>query len=410
MWRVWMLAPVLLAGCGSTIGEQPPAPPPNWSPAMQTAADGVNQFTFDLYARVREQPGSQFVSPFSVSTAFAMLADGANGSTRDELFKTFHFPTDLPAVGDLGRYYAAGGKPYELSVANALWGQQGYPWRPEFLARQRERYGAGLTDHNFKIDPDGGRAAVNKWVEQRTRDRIKELLPPQSVDERTRLILANALYFKGQWADAFKPAATRDQPFTRADGSKKPVPLMHRVDDYRHAQLDGFQVLELPYKGGELAMDVILPANHTGLPAIEAKLTAVTASEWLAKLTPASDVRVWLPKYRIEAETRLPGLLMSMGVKRVFDKNQSDLLGLVTRLPSDDDNLYVSGAFHKAFVDVAEEGTEAAAATAVVVAAPTAIVVNPVPPIEFRADRPFLFLIRDVKHGTVLFVGRYAGP
>jgi serpin B len=407
MRRIGVLLPALLAGCGAAPGEPPAGPPPAWSPGMQAAAEGVNRFTFDLYARVRERPGSQFVSPFSVSTAFAMLADGANGPTRDELVKAFHFPADLPAVGDLGRFYAAGGRPYELSVANALWGQRGYPWRPEFLARQRERYGAGLTDHDLRTDWEGGRAAVNKWVERRTKDRIKDLMPPGSMNKKTRLVLANAIYFKGDWQDEFKKAATSDQPFTTADGSKAPVPLMHRSGGYKHAQHDGFQVLELPYKGGELAMDVILPADHTSLPAVEAKLTEAPA--WLAKLTPASDVRVWLPRFKLEDKFDLPDMLKAMGVRLAFDDERADLLGLVTHIP-DGFNLYVSAAHHKAFVEVNEQGTEAAAATGVAVAVATSAPVNPPKPILFRADRPFLFLIRDVQHGTVLFVGRYAGP
>ena len=402
--------PVLAAGCEAGASPPPAEPSPAWSPAVQAAADGVNRFTFDFYARVRAKPGNAFVSPYSIATAFAMLADAANGPTRDELLTTFHLPPDVAAAGDLGRYYAAGGKPYELSVANALWGQAGYPWKPEYLARQRERFGASLTSHDFKRDPEGGRAAVNRWVEQRTKDRIKDLLPPRSVDEYTRLVLANAIYFKGKWQDEFKKAATSDQPFTKADGGKTPVPLMHRVGRYKYAQLDGFQVLELPYQGDELALAVVLPADHTGLPAVEAKLTAATAADWLGKLAPTPDVRVFLPRFKVDAECPLPTTLKEMGVKLAFDKDRADLLGLVTHLPPGDDNLYVSGAFHKAFVEVAEEGTEAAAATGVVVAAPMSAHPNPTPPVVFRADRPFLFLIRDVKHGTVLFVGRYAGP
>ncbi len=403
------LALVLLVGCGAVADDPPPGPPPAWSAGTQAAADGVNRFTFDLYAKVRDKPGSTTLSPFSISTAFAMLADGANGPTRDELVTALHLPADattLPAVGDLGRYYAAGGRPYELNVANALWGQKGYPWKPEFLARQRERFGAKLADHDFRADADGGRRAVNTWVEQRTKDRIKNLFPPKSVDQDTRLILANAVYFKGKWADEFKPAATSDQPFTRADGSKSPVPLMFRTGHYRHAPLDGFQVLELPYQGGDLAMAVILPADHTGLPAVEAKLADAPA--WLGKLADTSDVRVYLPRFKAEAEFDLPTTLKGMGVKRAFDPTGADLFGLVTHLPPGDANLFVSGAFHKAFVEVNEQGTEAAAATGIAVKA-TAAVERP-QPITFRADRPFVFLIRDVKHGTVLFLGRYAGP
>ena len=403
---------VLLMGLAlapAACGGEKPAAPPAWSADHAAVAGGADRFAFDLYARVRAGDGSRFVSPYSVHAAFGMLADGAKGGTRDEMAKVLHLPADPEkalAAGDLGRYYAAGGKPYELRVANALWGQKGYPWDAAFLARTRERFGAGLSDADFRTDPEAGRVAVNRWVEGRTNDRIKDLLPAGSVTPLTRLVLANAVYFKGDWADPFKKADTSDQPFLKADGSKASLPLMARTGRYRHAQLDGFQVLELPYTGGELAMDVILPAAPARLPHVEAKLTAESAREWLGKLADEPRVQVSLPRFKVEASVTLPPVLQAMGMKTVFDPTAADLSGLVSRTV--EDNLSVSGAFHKAFVEVTETGTEAAAATGVVVGVRSAAA--PMKPVVFRADHPLLFLVRDVKHGTVLFVGRYAGP
>ena len=380
---------------------------PAWSADLQATADGANRFAFDLYAQVRSGTGSRFVSPYSVHAAFALLTGGAKGRTRDELVRGLHLPADVDRVGDLGRYYAAGGTGYELSVANALWGQAGYPWDAGFQARAAERFGAKLQPVDFRGDPEGARAAANAWAADRTRNRIPELLPASAVTPRSRLILANAVYFKGDWAQPFKAGATKPDLFTRADGSKGSVPLMTRTGRYRHARADGCQVLELPYAGGELAMDVVLPGAATGLPAAEKLLTAAGFGQWLGKLRDEPLVQVYLPKFKVEVGVTLPPVLKARGVREVFSPDGADLGGL-TSGPGDD-RLSVSDAFHKAFVEVGEQGTEAAAATGIVAATRSVAPVAPTP-VLFRADRPFLFVIRDVKHGTVLFVGRYAGP
>ncbi len=396
------LGSLLTAALASTAvaGDKPA---PAWTDGMQAAADGANHFGYELFAQLRGTPGSRFVSPYSVHAAFALLAGGAKGTTRDELVKVLHLPGDSAAAGDLGRFYAGGGKPYELSVANALWGQTGYPWDDKFLARAKERFGAGLEPVDFRADPDGARQQVNKWVAEKTKERIKDLLPAGSVTPRSRLVLANAVYFKGDWADPFKPADTKTDFFTKANGSKASVPLMTRTGRYRYATAGGVQVLELPYKGGDLAMDVILPPDTAGLGAVEEK-TVAGAVGWLAKSAEPRRVQVFLPKFKVEDQVSLPPVLKAMGLKEVFAPDTADLTGLVSQTP--EDNLSVSDAFHKTFVEVNETGTEAAAATGVVVATRSV----EADPVVFRADRPFLFLIRDVQHGTVLFVGRYAGP
>ena len=400
MSRLTVLLMAVLAPAAGAADK----PAPAWSADMRAAAEGSNTFGYALFAQLRGTPGSRFVSPYSIHTAFALLAGGAKGATRDELVSVLHLPGDTAAVGDLGRVYAGGGKAYELSVANALWGQKGYPWDDKFVLRAKERFGAGLMPVDFRDDPDGARQAVNKWVEEKTKERIRDLLPAGSVNPRSRLVLANAVYFKGEWADPFKPAETKTDFFTKADGAKASVPLMSRTGRYRYATAGGVQVLELPYKGGDLAMDIVLPPDTAGLAAVEEK-TIAGAVGWLAKSAEPQRVRVYLPKFKVEDQVTLPPVLKAMGLKEVFSLDAADLTGLTTQRP--EDNLSVGDAFHKTFVDVNEAGTEAAAATALEV---TTRGVTEADPVVFRADRPFLFLIRDVQHGTVLFIGRYAGP
>ncbi|HET6575865.1 MAG TPA: serpin family protein, partial [Fimbriiglobus sp.] len=264
---------IALAGCrGATTPTVAPPPPPSWSPAMQAIADGSNQFALDLYGHLRGKPGNLFFSPYSVHAALAMTADGAAGTTRDQMTSVLHLPAghDRTLVaGDLGWFYSAGDTPYELAVANALWGQKGFPWRAEFLARQKEHFGAGLHEADFKKDPEAERARINRWVEEQTKDRIKDLLQPGIVTPQTTMVLTNAIYFKGRWAEQFDKAQTRDGAFHLADGKTVTVPLMHHSGTYRYGNVGGTQVLEMPYQGGDLSMVVVLPEKPDGLPALE---------------------------------------------------------------------------------------------------------------------------------------------
>ena len=405
--RYLVLVTLALTGCGKAAEPAPTPPPVEWTPDVQAVADANNRFAFDLYGKLREKPGNLFFSPFSVHTALAMTATGAKGNTLDEMVKVLHLPGDEAkrlASGDLGRWYGHPRKDYELSVANALWGQKGFPWRPEFLAVQKDRFGAGFNEADFPSNPDAERERINKWVEGQTRDRIKDLLKEPHITPLTRMVLTNAIYFKGRWATEFDKKETRDAPFQLADGKTATVPMMHRkvkcgygVADPKARWSDQVQLAELPYRGDDLSMVVILPPKATGLPEVEKQLTTETLAKWLAAMTPQSDFSVSLPRFKLETEADLPEYLMALGMVDAFKDRVADFRGM------SDERLFVSAVAHKAFVDVNEEGTEAAAATAVVVE------LTSLPP-SFRADRPFLFLIRDVKHGTILFLGRYMGP
>jgi serpin B len=282
-----LLVPVVIlaaAGAGAWwwFSRESDTPPPPWTDDMQTAADANNRFAFDLYAKLREQDkekgnGNLFFSPYSAHAALAMTATGARGPTRDEMLKVLHFaavPEKVAAAGDVGRFYSHPRKAFQLSVANGLWGQKGYPWRPEFLGDLQSHFGAAFHEADYGTNADGERARINRWVEEKTRDRIKELLAPGTITSRTRMVLANAIYFKGAWQEQFDPKQTRPMPFTLHDGTKTDVPMMHREGGFKWhyefapGQEHDFrrpleiQVAELPYKGDELSMVVLLPGKH----------------------------------------------------------------------------------------------------------------------------------------------------
>ncbi len=398
---------------GKPIDDGPPPPP--WTADMQAIADGNNKFACDLYAKLAEKNGNVFFSPYSVHTALSMTATGAKDATREQMLKALHLPTDaekLLAAGDLGAYYTGRGKPYELAVANALWGNKepvpGGKWRTDWLDLQQKHFRAGFREADFRSNPDGERARINHWVAEQTRDKIKNVLGPTDITNRTAMVLANAIYFKGDWVNAFEKSATRDQPFHLADGSKVNVPLMHtkKTPNHRYAEFDGFQVLEMPYKGGDLSMVVVLPRKADGLRAVEKQLTGEALAGWVAKLHAVPSLLVYLPRFRTEQRFDLPEPLKKLGMVDGFQSGKANLRGMAD-LP-DGQLLWIDKVVHKAFVDVNEEGAEAAAFTGVMVAnAPSP---PPPPPVIFRADRPFAYLIRDAKNGTVLFLGRYEKP
>jgi serpin B len=383
--------------------DRPVRPNPN------PVAAGVNRFSLDLYRQLQADRGNVFASPFSVSTALAMTAAGARGATLDEMVKVLHLPTD-PAATDAGFRALLGRmngdrsakRPYQLSTANAIWAQKGYPWRPEFKDRVAGNYGAGLFDADFAAAPEPARRTINAWVEKETHDKIKELLAKGMIDRLTVLVLTNAIYFKGDWAAKFDPKLTAVAPFAAADGTSPPARLMHRRGEYGYAEpAPGLQLLELPYAGGELAMLVVLPREVDGLDRVAKSLSAETLDTWVKALRPR-PVKAYLPRFKMEAKYVLNDPLKALGMKAAF--GAADFSGMTTS----GEPLSISLVVHQAYVDVNEEGTEAAAATGVVVlraAAPA-----PREPVVFRADRPFLFLIRDVTHGTVLFLGRLTDP
>jgi serpin B len=372
---------------------------------MQAIADANNRFALDLYAKLAADEQNRgknlFFSPYSVHTALAMTTTGAKANTRDQMVKALHLPADgakMLAAGDLGRYYGHPRKDYELSVANALWGLKGFPWRPEWLGAQNERFGAGFREADFANNPDGERDRINRWVEEQTRERIKELLVQGQVDRNTRMVLTNAVYFKGAWVTQFDPKRTRPVPFECDDNTRVDVPMMYAKLKVGYTRTEGIEVAELPYRGGELTMVVVLPRRSDDLASLEKKLTPELLAKWLAGLKDRPEIDVNLPKFRVEARYELPKHLQALGMVDAFADGVADFTGMASERPG-----FIKHVAHKAFVEVSEEGTEAAAATAVVMGVLSG-------PPQFYANRPFLFLVRDTKRGTVLFLGRVMKP
>lgn len=388
-------------GSAADIGaREPVATPPSGS--LDEVAAGMNRFACEFH-RAHGGAGNAVFSPFSIHASLAMTAAGARGTTYDQMQSVLHLPDRerIAAAGDLARTATGDTRSSELSAANALWGQRGIAWNPTTMALLADRFAAGLQEADFAGDTAGALGAINRWVAARTGGRIDGLLAPGSLSPLTRLCLVSAVSFKGSWRTTFDPDLTAPQPFHRADGGDGEVPLMHRRGRERHHAAEGVQVLVLPYEGDGIEMVVILPERADGLPAVEEALSEEAITGWLEAAEPV-EVAIWLPRFRIDHRFDAVSTLQSLGIDALFTPGAADLTGLADKEP-----LSVARVIHQAFIDVDEEGTEAAAATAVITNAPAPA---PPRPVTFRADRPFLFLLRDARHGTVLFLGRFAGP
>jgi serpin B len=377
---------------------------------IPAVAKDDNHFAFDLYAKLRGAEGNLFFSPYSISTALAMTRAGARGDTAAEMDQTLHFTLPenqlQPAFGALIKEVngdpADAKRGYQLSTANALWGQKGFAFNADFLKLVNGNYGAGLNEADFKNATEQARGTINAWVEKETRDKIKNLLQQGDLTPDTRLVLTNAIYFKGDWAGPFKKELTKEEPFHLTADKKADAPLMHRTGEYKYLDGGTFQALELPYSGKHLTMVVLLPKKVAGLLDFEKDLTADKLTEWVGGLR-EQKVIVSLPKFKTTQRVSLGRTLAEMGMKKAFTTN-ADFSGMGGE-PGD---LAISDVIHKAFIDVNEEGTEAAA-TAVGVVGASAVRVAPSPPV-FRADHPFVFLIRDTRSNSILFLGRLVDP
>jgi serpin B len=396
---------------GAVVGCETSGALPGRPENMDKLAADNNAFAFDLYGKLRERGGNLFVSPASISTALAMTYAGARERTAEQMAKAMHFalPADKlhPAFGallaDFGRDDSTN-RGYQLAVANALWGQKGYSWREEFLKLTRAHYGAGLHEVDFQSDASGARKIINAWVEKQTHDKIQELIREGILNQNTRMVLTNAIYFKGDWATRFDKKVTFDQAFHVSAEKQVKVPMMHRTGPYRLYGDQDVQVLDMPYKGNELSMLVVLPKKVDGLEEVENRLSAERLSSWDKGLREEEKVNVTLPKFKMTSEFSLAEQLAKLGMTDAFDMDAADFSGMDGRVHW----LYIAAVLHKTYVDVNEEGTEAAGATAVVVAKREARPAERIP--TFQADHPFLFAIRDNRSGSILFMGRVTDP
>ncbi len=386
------------------------AHPPHSTAADQAAAvKGSNAFAVNLYGQLRHQPGNLFFSPESISTAFAMAYAGARGQTETEMASVFHFTLPQnrlqPAMGALLAGMNAPHNGYTLRVADALWAQQDENFLPDYLSLVQTNYGAAFHPVNFKTSAESARGEINQWVERQTNNKIRNLIAPGTLTPATRLVLTNAIYFKGDWRNQFEKSATKDEDFHLSATHSIKTPMMHRTGSYPYYNGGTFQALELPYAGDDLSMVVLLPKEKTGLPALEQSFTAASLTQWLQGLKPAAKVILTLPRFTMTRQFELSHVLARMGMPQAFTRaaNFSGMNGK--------GGITISAAIHKAFIDVNEQGTEAAAATATVFQATAMRRPMPEPPpIVFRADHPFLFLIRDTKTGSILFMGRVSDP
>jgi serpin B len=358
-----------------------------------------NAFAFDLYRNLAaDKSGDLFFSPVSIATALTMLRGGARGQTAIEMDQAMHItlPPDrlhpaLYAVESARKDHDAS---WELSSASRLWGQSGLEIEPAYQALTRTWYGAELTTVDFG-DSSAAVETINTWVSDNTNARITEILSPSSVNASTALVLTNAIWFQGDWGQAFDPEMTTQRPFTRADGSTVGVSMMAQRATVKWAELSQGSALALPYEGGELEMLIVLPDEPDGLPALEATLGAAEMMRWQQSLR-SQKVNIRLPSFEMADDMSLSGALTALGMPSVFS-GSADLSGIAP-------GIVPSEVLHKAWVSVDERGTEAAAATAVITSrsAPPKIPV-------FNADHPFIFFIRDARSGSILFAGRMTG-
>ena len=374
--------------------------------AAEKVVAGNNQFALDLYGQIKSLDGNLFYSPYSISTAMAMTYAGAENETAKQMAQTLHFelaPVDFHTdFGHLINQLNLQGQKgdYQLSIANALWGQKDFPFLDSFLELNRQCYRAGLENVDFVKETEKTRKRINRWVEKQTQDKIKNLIPAGMLDAMTRLVLTNAIYFKGDWALQFDAEQTKDEPFYITPAKTVNAPLMHQKDRFKYGQTDALQLLELPYKGDNLSMLVLLPDKKEGLASLEKKLNSEKLTEW-QKLLRKKEVLVYLPKFTTTCRyDDLAKTLADMGMPLAFTP-AADFSGM-----TGGKDLFISDVVHKAFVEVNEEGTEAAAATGVAMR----LTAMPTPPPVFRADRPFVFIIKDNNTGSILFIGRIVDP
>jgi len=366
----------------------------------------LNAFSIAAYKQLAGGDANLILSPFNIATALSMTLAGARGQTAREIQSVLRLHYSPSYDADLGALLAGLDKAgnaegNQLHTANGLWVQKGYAIQPAFENTLANDYRAPLTPLDFLANPEAARSEINRWTEQHTREKIKNLLPAGSLDAQTRLVLTSAIYFYGKWQDPFVTSRTQPAPFTLLTGATAEARFMNQTARFGYAETPSAQILEMRYTATGIAFDVLLPKALAGLPELEKSLTPESLAGWLGTLA-SRNVEVSLPKFRAESEFSLRRALSTMGMPAAFS-DRADFSGIDPK-----GRLSISEAVHKAFVDVSEEGTEAAAATGIAVHA--AAVRMPERPVIFRADHSFLFLIRDTASGTVLFIGRLMDP
>lgn len=420
LFLVFLLASLSLASCqpASVAASSLPRDlnPQVSAEDLRELTTGNTAFAFDLYRQMRQAGEANLVySPYSISLAFAMVYAGARGETESQMAQLLRYtlpqerlhsafnalgldlerrPTQAQGVGEEERF--------QLNITNSLWGQKNWSFRPEFLDLLAANYGAGMRLVDFAASPDAARKQINRWVEEQTQKRVRDLLPPGAVDTLTRLALVNAIYFKATWQVEFDPDNTMEQPFHLLDGRTVNVLMMEidRATFFPYAAGDGWQAIALPYKGGLVEMVIVVP-DQGRFEAFQAEWTAERYNEIISALQPQM-VLLAMPKFKFESSYNLRSILAEMGMDIPFDPNRADFSGIDGKR-----DLYISAALHKAFIATDEKGTEAAASTTIIIGVTSLPMEES---IQLTIDRPFFYIIRDVPTGAILFMGHVTDP
>lgn len=383
--------------------------------AQPDAVHAVQAMTADLYLSLAVEPGNLVCSPYSVAVALAMTRNGARGRTAREMDDVLSAPSldrfnaglnSLTRLidGRAGRQRRGDGSRARVSldVANSLWGQRDTRWQPAFLDVLARDYGTGMRLVDYRADSEAVRTLINAWTAAKTHDRIPQIIPPGVVDAMTRLVLVNAMYLKAPWEEPFAATLTRRRPFVRADGSQVETDMMSGLlESASFSSGPGWRAAQLPYAGSEIAMTIVVP-DQPGLTLLERSLTGPVLAQMLTGMRPVPSLQLQLPRWSFRVATQLNEVLADLGMPTAFDPTSADFSGMTT-----DEQLYISAVLHQAFVAVDEHGTEAAAATAVVMSESGGTTASPV---VLNTDRAFLFVIHDIETATPLFIGRVDDP
>lgn len=392
------------------------------------AASALNAVGVDLLHQAGHADQNALLSPYSIETALAMTYAGADGKTREEMARVLHLNGADTQVAmafaalqsqmdeivqksvqatEAMKKYGSASEPIALNVANRLFGEKHYAFRPEYLALLKTSYNAPFEPMDFIHNSAAATKTINDWVAEKTKDRIQNLVPPGALSRRTALVLVNALYLKAPWAEPFQEGETQPKQFFVRGGQATNVPTMHIQKSFGYAKADGVTVVSVPYKGNELQFLIVLPNDVNGLAKVEAALTPSKLQTW-ANL-PAQTVNLSLPKFKMQPPTLELGVaLQKLGMTTAFDipPRSANFDRMAPRPP--DDYLFISEVFHKTFISVDEKGTEAAAATAV--AMMRSLAMRPQSPVEIKVDHPFIFAIQHRASGACLFLGHVVDP
>ncbi len=384
---------------------------PEIAPAdISSLTDGNSVFAFNLYKLLSEDDGNLFYSPYSISAALAMTYAGARGDTEKQMADTMQFYLSQdqlhPAFNSLDQELASrgegakgkDGEGFRLNIVNAIWGQKDYAFLTSFLDTLAKNYGAGLRILDFINETESSRIAINDWVSDETEGRIEDLIPQGAISQMTRLVLTNAIYFNAAWQYPFEEDATSPGVFYLLNGDEVTVPMMEQQESLSYTKADNYQAVELPYDGQELSMVILLP-NSGQFETFEKDIEYQQVKDIIENLE-RREVRLTMPKYEFASSFGLKKTLIDMGMPVAFSAG-ADFSGM-----TGEKDLFISDVIHKAFVSVDEAGTEAAAATAVIME----LTAMPETPVEVTLNRPFIFLIRDIETGAILFVGRVMNP